>query len=66
MKAGQTSLHLACSHGNEEMISLLLKKGADINSIENVWSHQVPILLLLIKVGLVWLDSTSLCMLEWF
>ena len=32
---GKTALHLACTTGNEDIINLLLKNGADINAIDS-------------------------------
>ena len=32
---GKTSLHLACTTGNEDMINLLLKNGADVNALDD-------------------------------
>jgi hypothetical protein len=32
---GKTALHLACTTGNEDMINLLLKNGADVNALDD-------------------------------
>ena len=31
---GQTSLHLACSNGNEDIINLLIQNGANIDALD--------------------------------